>query len=135
VVVSGTDIKRPHGQRQAGDFGPTQKFDLELELGFVIGTPSDGPVPVERALDHVLGAVVVNAWSARDIQAFEYVPLGPFLGKSFLTSVSAWVTPLELLESRRVEAPPQEPAPLPHLTGGRDWALDLDLGIELDGET
>src|SRR5439155_7920011 len=125
-----------HGQRKAGDFGPSQKLDLELELGFVIGKPSrpGEPVPVERALEHVFGAVLVNDWSARDIQAFEYVPLGPFLGKSFATSVSPWVTPLELLESRRVEAPPQEPAPLPHLTGGRDWALDLDLEIELDGE-
>jgi fumarylacetoacetase len=77
--------------------------------------------------------VLVNDWSARDIQAWEYVPLGPFLGKSFLTSISAWVTPLELLAERRVEAPPQDPAPLPHLAGGRDWALDLELEVELNG--
>ena len=76
----------------------------------------------------------MNDWSARDIQAWEYVPLGPFLGKSFQTSISAWVTPLALLEPRRVEAPPQEPPPLPHLAGGRDWALDLDLELELNGE-
>src|SRR5712691_10887504 len=69
VVVSGTEIKRPHGQRGAGDFGPSQKLDVELELGFVIGKPSDAPVPVERALEHVFGAVLVNDWSARDIQA------------------------------------------------------------------
>ena len=76
----------------------------------------------------------MNDWSARDIQAWEYVPLGPFLGKSFQTSISAWVTPLALLEPRRVEAPPQEPPPLPHLAGGRDWGLDLELEIELNGE-
>jgi fumarylacetoacetase len=97
--------------------------------------PADDPLPAAAFVDHVFGVVLVNDWSARDIQAFEYVPLGPFLGKSFLTSISAWVTPLALLESRRVEAPPQEPAPLPHLAGGRDWALDLDLEIELNGET
>ena len=78
--------------------------------------------------------MLVNDWSARDIQAWEYVPLGPFLGKSFQTSISAWVTPLALLEPRRVEAPPQEPPPLPHLAGGRDWGLDLELELELNGE-
>jgi fumarylacetoacetase len=77
--------------------------------------------------------VLVNDWSARDIQAWEYVPLGPFLGKSFLTSISAWITPLELLEEHRVEAPPQDPSPLPYLEGGRDWALDLSLEVELNG--
>jgi fumarylacetoacetase len=91
-------------------------------------------VPVDRFAEHVFGVVLVNDWSARDIQAWEYVPLGPFLGKSFQTSISAWVTPLALLEQRRVEAPPQEPAPLPYLAGGRDWALDLDLEVELNGE-
>jgi fumarylacetoacetase len=91
-------------------------------------------VPTADFADHVFGVVLVNDWSARDIQAFEYVPLGPFLGKSFLTSISAFVTPLSLLEDRRVEAPPQDPAPLPHLAGGRDWALDLDLSIELNGD-
>ena len=129
VVVSGTDIKRPHGQRQAGDFGPTQKLDVELELGFVIGTPSAGPVPVERALDHVFGAVLVNDWSARDIQAFEYVPLGPFLGKSFATSISPWVTTLD--ELTRVPGEPQEPEPLPHLRT-EPFAYDVPLEIELN---
>ena len=89
---------------------------------------------VEDALEHVFGVVLVNDWSARDIQAWEYVPLGPFLGKSFQTSVSAWVTPLALLEERRVEAPQQEPAPLAHLAAGRDWALDIDLEVELNGD-
>jgi fumarylacetoacetase len=90
-------------------------------------------VPPDRFADHVFGVVLVNDWSARDIQAWEYVPLGPFLGKSFQTSISAWVTPLALLEERRVDAPAQEPPPLPHLSGGRDWALDVDLEVELNG--
>jgi fumarylacetoacetase len=92
-------------------------------------------VPVERFADHVFGVVLVNDWSARDIQAWEYVPLGPNLGKSFQTSISAWVTPLSLLDDARVEAPAQDPAALPHLAGGRDWALDIALEVELNGET
>ena len=137
VVVSGTDVVRPHGQLGAGEFGPTRKLDVELELGFVVGVPSrlGEPVPVDAFADHVFGVVLVNDWSARDIQAWEYVPLGPFLGKSFQTSISAVVTPLALLEPRRVEAPLQDPPPLPYLAGGRDWALDLDLELELNGET
>jgi fumarylacetoacetase len=135
VAVSGTDVVRPRGQLRAGEFGPSQRLDVELELGFVVGVPSARPVTTDEFADHVFGIVLVDDWSARDIQAFEYVPLGPFLGKSFLTSVSAWVTPLALLEQRRVEAPEQDPAPLPHLADGRDWALDIDLSIELNGET
>jgi fumarylacetoacetase len=142
VVVSGRDVVRPSGQRKAPDedaptFGPSRRLDFELELGFVVGVPTKlgEPVPVEAFADHVFGLVLVNDWSARDIQAWEYVPLGPFLGKSFETSISAVVTPLALLEPRRVEAPPQDPLPLPYLAGGRDWALDLDLELELNGET
>ncbi len=141
VVVSGTDVRRPSGQlkqpgAEAPVFGPSQRLDIELELGFVVGVPSPlgEPVPPERFAEHVFGVVLVNDWSARDIQAWEYVPLGPFLGKSFQTSVSAWVTPLALLEECRVEAPEQEPAPLPYLAAGRDWALDIDLEVELNGE-
>jgi fumarylacetoacetase len=140
VAVSGTDVRRPRGQLQkpGGDvpvYAPTRRLDIELELGFVVGVPSSQgePIPPERFAEHVFGVVLVNDWSARDIQAWEYVPLGPFLGKSFLTSVSAWVTPLALVEERRVAAPVQDPAPLPYLAGGRDWALDLDLEIELNG--
>lgn len=135
IAVSGTDVKRPQGILGRGEFGPSRRLDIELEVGFVVGVPSDEPVPTAAFADHVFGVVLVNDWSARDIQVFEYVPLGPFLGKSFLTSISAWVTPLSLLESRRVEAPVQDPSPLPHLAGGRDWALDLDLSVELNGET
>ena len=128
VVVSGTDVVRPNGQRKAPDedaptFGPSRRLDFELELGFVVGVGSElgEPVPVDAFADHVFGVVLVNDWSARDIQAWEYVPLGPYLGKSFQTSISAWVTPLALLEDARVEAPAQDPPPLAHLAGGRDW--------------
>ena len=133
VVVGGTDVRRPHGQRRAGDFGPSQKLDLELELGFVIGKASvlGEPVPVERALEHVFGAVLVNDWSARDIQAFEYVPLGPFLGKSFATSISPWVTTLD--ELTRAPGVEQEPEPLEHLRIA-NFAYDVPLAIELNGD-
>ncbi len=142
VVVSGTDVVRPSGQRKAPDedaptFGPSCRLDFELELGFVVGVPSalGEPVAVDDFARHVFGVVLVNDWSARDIQAWEYQPLGPFLGKSFQTSVSACVTPLALLEDACVEAPTQEPPPLPHLAGGRGWGLDIALEVELNGET
>jgi fumarylacetoacetase len=140
VVVSGTPITRPSGQAKPPDadapsFGPSQRLDLELELGFVVGVPSTlgEPVPTDAFREHVFGVVLVNDWSARDIQAWEYVPLGPFLGKSFATSISAWVTPLVLLDDRRVPAPAQRPEPLPHLQVDGDWALDLPLEVELNG--
>jgi fumarylacetoacetase len=142
VVVSGTDVVRPRGQRKAPEedaptFGPSRRLDFELELGFVVGVPTElgESVPAEAFADHVFGVVLVDDWSARDIQAWEYVPLGPNLGKSFQTSMSAWVTPLALLEDARVEAPLQDPPALPHLAGGRDWALDVGLEVELNGET
>ncbi len=141
VVVSGTEVVRPRGQLEAADadapvFAPSRRLDIELELGFVVGTPSrlGEPVPPEAFAEHVFGIVLVNDWSARDLQAWEYAPLGPFLGKSFQTSISAWVTPLSLLEAARVEAPVQDPPALEHLAGGRDWALDLALEVELNGE-
>jgi fumarylacetoacetase len=139
VVVSGTPVVRPQGQRQSGDghvvFGPTTRLDFELEVGFVVGVPSTPgePVPIERAPEHVFGVVLVNDWSARDIQAWEYQPLGPFLGKSFATSIGAWVTPLDALTACRVEGPPQDPDPLPYLSLGEPWALALDLSVELGG--
>jgi fumarylacetoacetase len=139
LVVSGTPIRRPSGQRrEPGDkapvYGPSARLDIELELGFVVGAPSalGEPVAVQRALDHVFGVLLVNDWSARDVQAWEYRPLGPFLAKSFATSVAAWVTPLEAVLDRRVDAPAQEPAPLPYLHE-EPWALDLDLEVQLNG--
>ena len=127
VVVSGTPVVRPCGQFrlpgvQLPEFGPTRRLDIELELGFVVGVGSTlgEPVSADAFAEHVFGVVLVNDWSARDIQAWEYQPLGPFLGKSFATAISAWVTPLALLEERRVEAPPQDPDPLPYLTTRRD---------------
>jgi fumarylacetoacetase len=139
LVVSGTPIRRPSGQRrEPGDeapvYGPSVRLDIELELGFVVGAPSTlgEPVAVQRALDHVFGVLLVNDWSARDLQAWEYRPLGPFLAKSFATSVAAWVTPLEAVLDRRVDAPAQEPAPLPYLHE-EPWALDLDLEVQLNG--
>ena len=136
VVVGGTEIRRPHGHRKAGDFGPSQKLDFELELGFVIGRPSHlgEPVPVERALEHVFGLVLLNDWSARDVQAWESQPLGPFLAKSFATSISPWIVPLQALEPHLVPAPPQDPEPLPYLRTTGDWALDIALEVELNGE-
>jgi fumarylacetoacetase len=135
VVVSGTPVRRPRGQLPGPDgprFGPTERLDFELELGAVIGMPSSGPVPVERALEHVFGLVLLNDWSARDVQAWEYQPLGPFLAKSFATSIGAWVSPLADLRAYRVPAPAQEPPPLGYLRED-PWAFDLDLEVELQG--
>lgn len=136
VVVDGTPIRRPHGQRRTPDgdvvFGPTARLDFELELGFVVGgpTPVGEPVPIEEAADHVFGVVLVNDWSARDIQAWETVPLGPFLGKSFATSVSAWVVPMLALQEARAPGPAQaDPTPLPYLQTNEPWALDVDLEV------
>jgi fumarylacetoacetase len=141
VVVSGTRVVRPCGQRKApGEevptFGPTRRLDIELELGFVVGAPSrlGAPVPAAAFRDHVFGVLLVNDWSARDIQAWEYQPLGPFLGKSFATSVSAWVTPLDALDDAWVAAPRQDPEPLPYLRVDGDWALDASLEVELNGQ-
>ena len=138
VVVDGTPIRRPCGQRRNADgeieFGPSTRLDIELEVGFVLGGSSDlgHPVPISRAADHLFGVVLVNDWSARDIQAWEYVPLGPFLGKSFATSVSAWVVPMAALDAARVPGPVQDnPRPLPYLQSVEHWALALDLEVWL----
>jgi fumarylacetoacetase len=134
VVPTGSLIPRPRGQQRGGAFGLSRRLDIELEAGFVIGTPSlrGEPVPIDRALDHVFGMVLVNDWSARDIQGWEYQPLGPFLGKSFATSISAWVVPIEELLDRRVPIEPQEPEPLPYLRE-EPWAFDIPLEVELNG--
>ncbi len=134
VVVSGTPVVRPHGQRPGPVFGPTERLDIEAEVGFVVGVPSrlGEPVPAGRFADHVFGVVLVNDWSARDIQAWEYQPLGPFLGKSFATGVAPWVVPLEALEHAWVPAPEQDPPVLPYLADDRR-ALDLRLTVDWNG--
>ena len=141
VVVSGTPVIRPSGQRkaptdEAPTFGPSQRLDIEAELGFVVGVPSPQgePVPYTGFADHVFGVTGLNDWSARDIQAWEYVPLGPFLGKSFATSISPWVTPLAALDAAWVDLPGQDPEPLPYLGPGATKGLDIDVEIELNGE-
>lgn len=140
VVVSGTDVIRPKGQRKAPSdaapvFGPSIRLDIEAELGYVVGgaTELGSSISVDAAEDHLFGVVLLNDWSARDIQAWEYVPLGPFLGKSFATSISAWVTPLDALRDARVALPGQsEPRPLPYLAGDA-FGLDLHLEVTLNG--
>jgi fumarylacetoacetase len=138
VVVSGTPVRRPVGQLTADpgtpEWGPSRLLDLELEVGFVAGPGNTlgEPIPTARVRDHVFGLVLVNDWSARDIQRWEYQPLGPFLGKSFATSISPWVVPLDALEPFRVPAPAQDPEPLPYLRTEGDWGLDLDLEVLLD---
>ncbi|MGH3452088.1 MAG: fumarylacetoacetase [Haloechinothrix sp.] len=142
VVVSETPIPRPCGQRKAPAdpaprFGPSGKLDVEVEVGFVVGVPSrlGERVPTKDFAEHVFGVCLVNDWSARDIQAWEYVPLGPFLGKSFATSISPWIVPLAALESARVPTPVQDPEPLEYLHEAEPWGLGLDLSLELNGET
>ncbi|MFJ7213168.1 fumarylacetoacetase [Amycolatopsis sp. NPDC098790] len=139
VLVSGTDIVRPSGQRK-GDpapvFGPSTRLDIEAELGFVVGTgtPLNTPIAPDDFARHVFGAVLLNDWSARDIQAWEYVPLGPNLGKSFATSISAWVVPILALEAARTPLPGQDPEPLPYLRESRSWGLDVELVVEWNGQ-
>ena len=135
VVVSGTDIVRPHGLTLPGpEHRPSAKLDVEVEVGFVVGVGSElgKPCSTRHFADHVFGIVVLNDWSARDIQSYEYVPLGPFLGKSFATSISPWVVPLAALD--RVPAPVQNPRPAPYLQVEEDWALDLTLELSRNGE-
>ena len=127
VVASGTQVRRPAGQLDATTFGPTRALDFEAELGFVVGTPSTGPVGVDQADDHVFGVCLLDDWSARDVQRFETQPLGPFLGKSFATSVSPWITPLAALQPARLMQA-QDPAPPPHLA---DAHIPHRLGIEV----
>ncbi|MFE9256359.1 fumarylacetoacetase [Streptomyces sp. NPDC006879] len=144
IVVSGTEVVRPSGQRKtpaetAPVFGPSVKLDIEAEVGFLVGTPSalGQPVGLNEFRDHVFGLFLLNDWSARDIQAWEYVPLGPFLGKSFATSVSAWVTPLEALEAARVAPPARDFDLLPYLddsTAAQPDGFDLRISVEINGQ-
>ncbi|SDW14175.1 fumarylacetoacetase [Paenibacillus sp. CF384] len=138
IVISGTDVRRPCGQMKPPDsaapfYGPIGQLDFELEMGWLIGTGNKlgQPIPIDEAKEHVFGLVLVNDWSARDIQAWEYQPLGPFLGKNFATSISPWVVTLEALAPFRIPAViQQEPAPLPYLQTKND-AITFDIRLEV----
>ena len=142
VVVSGTEVRRPSGQTRPPDasapvFGPTKSLDYELEMAFLIGPGNSlgEPVPIDRAIDHIFGLVLMNDWSARDIQAWEYQPLGPFLAKNFCTSISPWVVTLEALEPFRKSLPPQDPEPLPYLRAKDDFTFDIRLEASLQSSS
>lgn len=138
IVIDGTSIRRPCGQRKppseaAPVFGPTGRLDIELEMGFVTGPGNElgMPIPVRDAREHIFGLLLVNDWSARDIQAWEYQPLGPFLGKSFATTISPWIVTLDALEPFRVQGPAQEPQPLEYLRAVESWNYAISLEVEL----
>ena len=141
IVVSGTPVRRPHGQRKAPDaeaptFGPSTMLDVELELGWIAG-PGNAlgePISADGVREHVFGYVLLNDWSARDIQAWEYQPLGPFLGKSFATSISPWVVSLDALEPFRDAEPLRDPEPLSYLRAREPWAYDIQLEMALQSK-
>jgi len=138
IVISGTEVKRPHGQTKPPDasapvFGPSKSLDFELETAFFIGPghPLGQPVSIDQAEDHIFGILLMNDWSARDIQTWEYQPLGPFLAKNFCTSISPWVVTLEALEPFRKNLAAQDPAPLPYLKRANDFTFDIHLEARL----
>lgn len=135
IVISGTDVRRPNGQLKPEEgapvYGPSRLLDFELEMGFFIGPGNElgTPIPLRSAPDHIFGMVLVNDWSARDIQKWEYVPLGPFLGKSFATTISPWIVTMDALEPFRCTGPEQDPAPLPYLKGDCEASYDIKLEV------
>ncbi|MGB7268738.1 MAG: fumarylacetoacetase [Albidovulum sp.] len=136
VVVSGTPVTRPHGQLKGPNdavphFGPSQRFDIELELGAIVGTPSDRPLSVAEAFDNIFGYVLLNDWSARDIQAWEYQPLGPFQAKATATSISPWIVTTAALAPFRVPTPHREQPLLPYLAEPGPMLYDIDLEVGL----
>jgi len=138
VVLSGTDIIRPKGQTKADDaetpsFGSSRLLDFELEMGFFIGTGNElgNPIRIENAEEHIFGMVLVNDWSARDIQKWEYVPLGPFLAKNFATSISPWIVTMEALEPFKTKSEIQDPEPLPYLKRVKENSYDIKLDVIL----
>ena len=142
IVISGTEVRRPRGQIKPPDapapmFGPTKSLDYELEMAFLVGPGNSlgQAVPIERAADHIFGLVLMNDWSARDIQAWEYQPLGPFLAKNFCTSISPWVVTLEALEPFRKALPEQDPEPLEYLRAPDDFTFDIQLEASLRSAT
>ncbi|SFU08110.1 fumarylacetoacetate hydrolase [Geodermatophilus amargosae] len=141
VAVSSTPVVRPCGQRKPADsdpvFGPSQRLDIEADVGVVVGVGSElgTAVPLVAFTNHVFGVCLVNDWSSRDLQSWGYVPLGPFLGKSFLTSISPWVVPLAALDSARVAPPARDPQPLPYLRDDEHpWGLDIAMEVRLNGD-
>ncbi|XP_057463644.1 fumarylacetoacetase-like [Actinidia eriantha] len=142
IIISGTDIIRPRGQgHPTGNspyFGPSQKLDFELEMAAIVGPGNElgKPIDVNKAADHIFGLVLMNDWSARDIQAWEYVPLGPFLGKSFGTTISPWIVTIDALEPFACDAPKQDPKPLPYLAEkiSKNYDISLEVRIKPAGE-
>jgi len=140
IVVSGTDIRRPCGQIRLGEappqYGPCRLLDFELEMGFFVGpgNPLGEAIDIGKTADHIFGFALVNDWSARDIQKWEYVPLGPFLGKNFATTISPWIVTMEALEPFRRMGPVQEPAPLSYLRSKPNRSYDIHLEVSLQGK-
>jgi len=139
VVVSGTEVRRPWGQLKgpndpAPRFAPCARFDIELEMGAIVGTPSEGPITVQEADDHIFGYVLLNDWSARDIQAWEYQPLGPFQAKATATTISPWIVTKAALEPFRTDTPPREVELLPHLKDCGPMLYNIDLEVTLQPE-
>ena len=141
LIVSGVDVRRPWGQSRPDDAEPprheaSRQLDFELEMGFLVGAgnPLGEPIAGDRVREHVFGMVIVNDWSARDLQKWEYVPLGPFLGKNFATSLSPWVVTLDALEPFRCQGPAQDPVPLPYLRTREPWSYDIRLEVYLQSE-
>ncbi|GAB3820119.1 fumarylacetoacetase [Pontibacter rugosus] len=142
IIPSGTAIHRPKGQTKSPDmeaptFGPSQMLDFELEVAFITGreTALGESITPNEADDYIFGLVLMNDWSARDIQTWEYVPLGPFLAKSFASSISPWVVTLDALEPFKVKGPVQEPKPLPYLefTGNHHYDINLEVLLQPEG--
>ncbi|MEP6937692.1 MAG: fumarylacetoacetase [Chthoniobacterales bacterium] len=138
IVVSGTPVRRPSGQIKPPDatapiFGPTRSLDYELEMAFLVGPGNSlgEPIPIARAEEHIFGMVLMNDWSARDVQAWEYQPLGPFLAKNFCTSISPWIVTLDALAPFRKPLPAQDPPPLPYLRAANDFTYDIRLEARL----
>jgi fumarylacetoacetase len=143
IVVSGTPLKRPSGQMMPPDadkpvFGKSKRMDLELEMGFIIGksTTLGEPISIDNAEDHIFGKVIFNDWSARDIQKWEYVPLGPFLGKNFGSTISPWIVTMDALAPFRCESVKQDPEVLPYLqyNGNKNFNINLEVGLTPDGD-
>lgn len=143
IILSGQDIHRPKGQTKPPEggpvFGPSQRLDFELEMAFIVGSTTElgSSIAVDQAMDHIFGMVLFNDWSARDIQKWEYVPLGPFLAKNFASSISPWIVTMEALADFRVAGPAQDPPVLPYLQvdGANNYDIALEVGITPENET